>query len=231
MADRRRVTLTFDNGPTPGVTERVLDQLGERGMRSTFFVIGKLLGDSPARALAERAASEGHWIGNHTLTHTVQFGEAEPHFAAGEIDGAQAEIGSLAHPDRLFRPFAGGGVLSPAVFSRSAIRHLRDGRFTCVLWNCVPHDWMNITGWPDIAMDQIACQEWTVIVVHDEAHGSMGALPRFLDALQEADVEVRQDFPDSVVPIRRGQQTTPLDHLTSEDVGRATTSSQGGPSA
>jgi peptidoglycan/xylan/chitin deacetylase (PgdA/CDA1 family) len=40
----RRVTLTFDNGPTPGVTERVLDILGQARLRSTFFVIGKNVG-------------------------------------------------------------------------------------------------------------------------------------------------------------------------------------------
>ncbi|HUC24211.1 MAG TPA: polysaccharide deacetylase family protein [Streptosporangiaceae bacterium] len=227
----RRVTLTFDNGPTPGVTDHVLDQLAERGIRSTFFVIGELLRDPAGRALAERAAAEGHWIGNHTLTHTVQFGEASAQFAASEIDGAQAEIGPLAHPEKLFRPFAGGGVLSPAVFSRAAVRHLQDGEFTCVLWNCVPQDWLNITGWPAVALEHIARQDWTVIVVHDEAHGAMGALPRFLDALQAADVEVRQDFPDSVVPIRRGQQATSLEALTSDDAGASEISSTQGGSA
>ena len=40
------LTLTFDNGPEPGVTPRVLDILRERGIKATFFVIGEKLGDS-----------------------------------------------------------------------------------------------------------------------------------------------------------------------------------------
>jgi hypothetical protein len=56
------VTLTFDNGPEPSVTPRVLDVLARRGVRTTFFVIGNKLLSSDARACAERAHAEGHWI-------------------------------------------------------------------------------------------------------------------------------------------------------------------------
>ena len=48
-------------------TPRVLDVLGERGVKATFFVVGEQLREH--RELAERAAAEGHWIGNHTFTH------------------------------------------------------------------------------------------------------------------------------------------------------------------
>ena len=64
------VTLTFDNGPEPSVTPRVLDVLARRGVRTTFFVIGNKLLTRDARACTERAHAEGHWIGNHTWTHT-----------------------------------------------------------------------------------------------------------------------------------------------------------------
>src|SRR4051812_39170973 len=109
---RNRITITFDNGPTPGITDEVLDVLAEHGARSTFFVVGEKLRSAAGRACAARAAREGHWIGNHTMTHTVPFGDSdEPDFAEREIEAAQAEIGTLAHEDRLFRPYAGGGVL------------------------------------------------------------------------------------------------------------------------
>ena len=86
--------------------------LGAAGVRSTFFVIGEKLGDPGRRARAERARAEGHWIGNHSLTHSKPFGRREDRDGAeDEIGRAQRMIGALAHPDRLFRPFGGGGAL------------------------------------------------------------------------------------------------------------------------
>ena len=69
------LTLTFDNGPEPSVTPLVLDVLARHGVVSTFFVIGCKLLDPTARACAERAHAEGHWIGNHTWTHSRPLGE------------------------------------------------------------------------------------------------------------------------------------------------------------
>ena len=56
----KRVTLTFDNGPTPGVTERVLDILARARILSTFFVIGRNLDDRAAMALMKEAHAAGH---------------------------------------------------------------------------------------------------------------------------------------------------------------------------
>src|SRR5262249_41000836 len=69
----RRVTLSFDNGPSHRVTPWVLDVLRERGVRSTFFVVGEQLRAPGAAEIARHAAAEGHWIGNHTLTHAVRW--------------------------------------------------------------------------------------------------------------------------------------------------------------
>ena len=63
-----RVALTFDDGPLPGVTDRILDQLAAAGARATFFVIGACARDHPD--LVRRAHAEGHIIGNHTLAHS-----------------------------------------------------------------------------------------------------------------------------------------------------------------
>ena len=55
----RQVTLTFDNGPTPGVTERVLAILDRENIRSTFFVVGQNL-SKPAAASLARDAQRSH---------------------------------------------------------------------------------------------------------------------------------------------------------------------------
>ena len=84
------LTLTFDNGPEPGVTPRVLDILRERGIKTTFFVIGEKLGDPERRRLAARAHDEGHWIGNHTFTHSVPLGQQRDRGDGAERDRPDA---------------------------------------------------------------------------------------------------------------------------------------------
>ena len=68
------LTLSFDNGPEPEVTPGVLDTLARHGIKTTFFVIGEKLLDPQRRDLAVETHAEGHWIGNHTFTHSVPLG-------------------------------------------------------------------------------------------------------------------------------------------------------------
>lgn len=122
------VTVTFDNGPEPSVTPRVLDVLARRGVRTTFFVIGNKLLTRDARACTERAHAEGHWIGNHTWTHSRPLGERPGAATADlEIGRTQAEIGVLSHSDRLFRPTGGGGHLDRRLLSPDAVALLKAG--------------------------------------------------------------------------------------------------------
>ena len=65
------LTLTFDNGPDPETTPFVLGVLARRSLRATFFVVGNKLSTPVGSELARRAHAEGHWIGNHTWTHSV----------------------------------------------------------------------------------------------------------------------------------------------------------------
>jgi peptidoglycan/xylan/chitin deacetylase (PgdA/CDA1 family) len=100
------------------------------------------------RAIAKRAHAEGHWIGNHTMTHSTPLGRlADPGKAIGEIVEAQALIDELAHPDRLFRPFGGGGELGRHLLNDAAVQVLASERMTCVLWNAIPRDWEDPRGW------------------------------------------------------------------------------------
>ena len=203
-----RVTLTFDNGPAPGVTDHVLDELAARGVRTTFFVIGSKLLTAEGRALAERAHAEGHWIGNHTLTHTTPLGAfADPADVDREIDGAQSLLDDLTHPDRLFRPYGSGGVIDRRLLGVHGRQRMLDDAFTCCLWDCLPRDWLEPDDWVDTCLAMIESIEWPVVVLHDLPTGAMAHLPRLLDVLAAADTEIVQDFPDTCVPIRRGVPT------------------------
>ena len=201
-----QVTLTFDNGPDPAATPRVLDVLQKRGVAATFFVLGSKLADPARRALAKRAHAEGHWIGNHTMTHTTPLGRlADPARAVAEIAEAQTLVGELAHPDRLFRPFGGGGELGPHLLNAAAIEVLRHERMTCVLWNAVPRDWENPRGWAEVALAQCLAQPWTLLVLHDLPTGAMGRLDIFIERVLDHGGRFRQDFPAGCVPILRGE--------------------------
>ena len=206
------LTLSFDNGPEPDVTPGVLDLLRRRNIASTFFVIGEKL--RAARACAERAQAEGHWIGNHTWTHAVPLGERPGRAAAAaEITRTQAELGPLAHPGRLFRPFGGGGNLDPRLLSPQAAALLRQDGYTCVLWNAVPRDWADPDGWVATALDQLAARPWTLMVLHDLPTGAMVHLDRFLDEVAVRGGRLRQDLPRACVPIENGALVGSLDGL------------------
>jgi peptidoglycan-N-acetylglucosamine deacetylase len=205
------LTLTFDNGPDPEVTPGVLDLLADHGIPSTFFVIGSKLADPQARACAQRAYDEGHWIGNHTWTHSRPLGEQPGEAAAAlEIGRTQAEIGTLSRPAPLFRPMGGGGNLDRRLLSPDAAALLQAGGFDCVLWNAVPRDWDNPDGWVDTAMDQLAAQPWTLMVLHDLPTGAMRHLDGFLTEVRHAGGKFRQDFPPACMPITAGQITGAL---------------------
>jgi len=166
----RRVTLTFDNGPTPGVTAAVLELLARKGLAATFFIIGNKLSDPGARALMRDAHAGGHWIGNHTLTHSVPLGEArDAATARHEIEETQARIGACAHPDKLFRPFGKSGLIGPHLLSRAALSWLLERRYCCVLWTSVPRDWCDPDGWVDRCIADVEAVDWSVVALHDVA--------------------------------------------------------------
>ena len=109
--------------------------LAERGLKATFFVVGEQL--RAHRALAERAVAEGHWIGNHTLTHPRPLGEADDARVRDRGHAGARSARSRTPTACSGRP-ATGGELEPGLLSPAAVDALVDGDYTCVLWNAVP---------------------------------------------------------------------------------------------
>jgi peptidoglycan/xylan/chitin deacetylase (PgdA/CDA1 family) len=202
----RRVTLTFDNGPTPGTTERVLDILAGNRILTTFFVIGSKIGETAPVSVMRQAHAAGHWIGNHTFSHTVALGDRpERGYAVSEIEGAQARIGRFSHPEKLFRPYGNSGRLGPHLLSQAALSHLLAENYRTVIWNSVPGDWKDPDGWVENCVAQVSTQNWSVVVLHDIEGGCLARLPELLRRLEDLGVTFEQDFPDSVTLTRGGQ--------------------------
>ncbi len=95
LATRERVVaLTFDDGPHPSVTPRVLDLLRARNVRATFFVIGKFV--EPHEPIVRRIVAEGHVLGNHSDRHSyVSWAWPRARLAA-DVDNAQRAIAAAA---------------------------------------------------------------------------------------------------------------------------------------
>lgn len=211
-----KVTLTFDNGPTPGVTDQVLDCLARNGVAATFFVIGRKAGSAEGAPLVHRARSEGHWIGNHTYSHTTPLGELDPDAALAEFDRAAEVLAWVDQPKRLFRPYARAGrqgqhLLHPAVMER-----LQEGRYSCVLWNCVPGDWRDPDGWVEKAVAGCHARPWSLVVLHDLPTGAMVHLERFIRTIQDDGFELTQEYPPECVPIVDGEIVLPVEEYVAE---------------
>lgn len=209
------VTLTFDNGPHPEVTGTVLDVLAKHDVKTTFFLVGNQV--ASARSSAERALGEGHWIGNHTWSHSVPFRDkADDAFVREEILKTQDEIGTLAHPRRFFRPYGGQGRIDGCL-TANAVDLLVEGGFTCVMWNSVPGDFKDHDGWVETALEQIEAIEqvpgksWPLVVLHDNRVQPMRHLDRFIGTLKDRGARFRQEIPPDCVAIERGCPTALID--------------------
>ena len=99
---RPMVALTFDDGPDPEHTPRILAALASAGVRATFFMVGRQV--DAAGAVARAVAAAGHDVGNHTYGHRHLW-TLSPAASIAEVDrGAAAIAHTIGAPPRYFRP-------------------------------------------------------------------------------------------------------------------------------
>jgi peptidoglycan-N-acetylglucosamine deacetylase len=196
------------------VTDQVLDLLAERSLRAIFFVVANRVdGDAAARALLTRMMRDRHRVGNHSLTHGQPLGELREQETIAEIARAGDVLREFIGENFLFRPWGTEGQLDRRCLNHTAVDYLVSGKHTCVLWNSVPRDWADPTGWVDRALADVRARDHTVVVVHDVASGAMDELPRFLDELDRSGVAVTIELPNECVPIIDGRIVSSVDHL------------------
>ena len=204
----KKVTLSFDNGPTPDVTPLVLSALEERDLHAYFCVVGKqLIGDEGNPALCREALRLGHVLVNHSLTHETPLGEQPTTaHARSEIRDMHELMQDLIGDwgEHWFRPFGREGALGTHVFSKAALDELSDLRYSVLMWNSVPRDWIDIDGWVARALEDISAQRHTLLVLHDIDSGAMKHLPAFLDQLLDHGITITLELPDTCVPMRKG---------------------------
>ena len=191
---------------TPGV----LDCLARHNVKTTFFVMGRKAITPEGSALARRASAEGHWIGNHTFSHSAPLGRMDGAAALSEFERAGQTLAWLQQPQKLFRP-PGSGQLGKHLLHPAVVERLKAEGYTCVLWNSVPGDFRDPEGWLERAIADCQSRDWTLLVLHDLPNGAMDHLNEFIVRQQRAGFELTQEFPPDCVPILDGKVVLPLD--------------------
>jgi peptidoglycan/xylan/chitin deacetylase (PgdA/CDA1 family) len=189
--DANRVALTFDDGPNGDATRRILDVLDERGVKATFFVVGKAVEAEPATV--QRIVADGHLLGNHSHSHDgwrfIQPGY--PELQQGERDIVLA----TGVCPRYYRP--PHGTHTPFVWLAARQRSMR-----VVTWDVSAADW-DATDAAGLARKIVAqSHPGSIVLLHDGIDGIAGAdrevvvqaLPAILDGLRARGLEpVRLD--------------------------------------
>lgn len=155
----RVLALTYDDGPHPEHTPRILDTLAAHGVRATFFVLA-----GPAKRhpeLIRRIVDEGHELGLHGIDHRSML-TMSARAAVDSVTRAQAEVEAISGTSlRLFRPPYGHHTLGQAW-------RLRRAGWQLVIWSSDGLDWI------DDAVDRVAERAWSslfpgaILLLHDD---------------------------------------------------------------
>jgi len=182
--DDHEVVLTFDDGPWPSTTPKVLAALAHECVRATFFLIGKPASEHPA--LVRRLAAEGHTVGHHTWTHhNLKY--MKPEQAIGEIDKGIAAVETALHGKAttipstpFFRfPFF---EMTPATLDLLQKRGI--AVFGADLW---ASDWIKMTPAQELKLltDRLQVARKGIILLHDPKAQTAAMLPAFLRWLRD----------------------------------------------
>jgi peptidoglycan-N-acetylglucosamine deacetylase len=181
----RCVALTFDDGPDPVDTPKLLDLLHEKGVKATFFVVGKRADQHPE--IVRRAWAEGHLIANHTWSHYSLFCFLPPHRLRAEIDRGTESIRRICgFQPQFFRSPVGlrHPLLAP---------YLQDAKLEYVSWSIRTRD--TLTANSSVVARRILnkAASGDIILLHDHLPGGadamLEALPRVIDELRERGFE------------------------------------------
>jgi peptidoglycan-N-acetylglucosamine deacetylase len=166
--DEKVIYLTFDDGPVPGLTEWVLDELKKFNAKATFFCVGANIRKYPH--IFERIKSEGHTPANHTVHHIKGFKTTVKDYIE-EAETCRKLVGN-----NLFRPPY--GQLKPSQY-----KALRNKGFKVVFWDVISYDYESIREERCLKNVMTHTRKGSVVLFHDNVKAEKNlryTLPLFL---------------------------------------------------
>ncbi len=175
--EKKKIALTFDDGPSALYTEKLLEGLKKRNVKATFFLIGKNAEENPK--LVNRLFEEGHLIGNHTYSH-VDITKLSNGEAKRELEMADQIISSITGEHVAFmRPPFG-------VWQRDL--EVEMDVFP-ILWTVDPLDWTTENVNEIVNKVVTETEEGDIILLHDCYESSVTAAFEIIDILTEKGFE------------------------------------------
>lgn len=177
----REVVLTFDDGPTPATTPKILEALAAECVRATFFMLGTNVAEAPD--LARRAYDEGHSIGTHTFSHPVLPKLSAEH-ATQDIDVGIEAVTEALGPTRRISPFFRAPYLD---ITRDVEKHVLNRGLMVWSIDADSLDWTFTT--PDKLVERTMAELERVgkgiLLLHDIKAVTVRALPTLLAQLKQ----------------------------------------------
>lgn len=183
LADHE-VVLTFDDGPWPPTTSRVLAALAQECVHATFFLIGR--NAAPYPELVRRIAAAGHTVGTHTWSHP-NIKQIKPDRAVEEIDHGISAVETILHGKATTTPTT-PFFRFPGFQSTPATLDLMQSRgivvFGADMW---VSDWNRMTARQELqlAEDRLSAAGKGIILFHDTKAWTAAMLPAFLRYLRD----------------------------------------------
>jgi peptidoglycan/xylan/chitin deacetylase (PgdA/CDA1 family) len=169
------IAMTYDDGPHPRNTPRLLDMLRQRNIKATFYVIGENVKMYPE--ITRRIVAEGHEIGNHTYTHRKLTILSDSQ-VRGEMTKTRTEIvKATGVQPRTMRPPYG------ALLTRQREMIFKEYGYPTIMWSVDPQDWKR----PGVSVvrDRIISntRNGSIVLAHDLHEPTVDAMPTTLDGL------------------------------------------------
>jgi peptidoglycan-N-acetylglucosamine deacetylase len=167
------IALTFDDGPLPQSTSKVLEILKKNNIKGTFFVVGRMLQEHPD--LGKRIVAEGHIIGNHTWHHWYHY--MNPQASAFEVDNTSNLIYKVTGvKTSLFRPPGGIKTNGPYTYAKNQ-------KYASIMWSSDSVDYSRPSVTKLISNVMREAKPGGIVLMHDgggNRSNTVQALPQII---------------------------------------------------